>query len=180
MSAAVDNGCLIASSMGTESILTGVQTGQNCCQHFYRLHDWNLMKHWAMTVISQTCYSSITLWKSTFSSENREWLSGWQIIWRGLWELQNAEPAWQKRHQLTTRCYHREKLIYGRNADKSYYFLMGFGSLLLTQCFEMYSTAYFINEIKHSDFFISRNHSLLFFKEKKQLHEKLRLCLDIS
>lgn len=38
---------------------------------------------------------------------------------------------------------------------------MGFGSLFLTLYFEMYPTAYFINEFKHSDFLISRNHSSL-------------------
>lgn len=38
---------------------------------------------------------------------------------------------------------------------------MGFGSLFLSLCFEMYPTAYSINEFKHSDLLISRNHSSL-------------------
>lgn len=67
----------------------------------------------------------------------------------------------EKWHQLSTRRFQRGKLIYGRNAHKSCYFLMGFGSLFLTLYFEMYPTAYFINEFKHSDFLISRNHSSL-------------------
>lgn len=40
---------------------------------------------------------------------------------------------------------------------------MGFESLFLTLCFEMYPTAYSIKEFKHSDFLISRNHSSLGF-----------------
>lgn len=70
----------------------------------------------------------------------------------------------EKWHQPSTRRFQRGKLIYGRNAHKSCYFLMGFGSLFLTLCFEMYPTAYSINEFKHSDFLISRNHSSLRFE----------------
>lgn len=100
------------------------------------------------------------LGKSPFLMENGEWLSGWQIIW---WVCGNCKTLHlpEKWHQLSTRRFQRGKLIYGRNAHKSCYFLMGFGSLFLTPCFEMYPTAYSINEFKHSDFLISRNHSSL-------------------
>lgn len=68
-----------------------------------------------------------------------------------------------KRHRLGTRRFQRGKLIYGRNAHQSCYFLMGFGSLFLTPRFEMYPTVYSAEEFKHSDFLISRNHSSLRF-----------------
>lgn len=85
-----------------------------------------------------------------------------QIIWWGCGNCKTLHLP-EKWHRLSTRHFQRGKLIYGRNAHKSCYFLMGFGSLFLTPCFEMYPTAYSINEFKHSDFLISGNHSSLGF-----------------
>lgn len=101
--------------------------------------------------------------KSPFLTQNGQCLSGWQISWGACGNCRALHLP-EKWHQLSTRRFQRGKLIYGRNAHKSCYFLMGFGSLFLTPCFEMYPTAYSINEFKHSDFLISRNHSSLRFE----------------
>lgn len=115
----------------------------------------------AAALVSQAPHSAGPR-KIPILGENGQWLSGCQIIWRVCGNCRTLHLP-EKWHQLSTRRFQRGKLIYGRNAHKSCYFLMGFGSLFLTPCFEMYPTAYSINEFKHSDFLVSRNHSSLGF-----------------